>query len=304
LEIYTFLRWCKHDRNFDKKDKFEIDDNFIKNKIGVEKVTRMSVNEDTSDMCVQAYRHLVDKININIEDIDCIVVCTQNPDDYGIPHTSSIVHSKLNGKDECACFDISLGCSGYVYSLSVIKSFMEVNGMKNGLLFTSDPYSKIINENDKNTSLLFGDAATVTLLTNSENNWIPKKFLFSTNGKGGAALHTKNGTLEMDGRAVFNFSATAVPLQINKLLSEIDLKIDDIDLILLHQGSRYIIDTLVKRLKLDKKKVPILLEKHGNTVSSSIPLMLEQSINKSFNRILMSGFGIGLSWASCVMEKR
>lgn len=290
--------------NYEKKEKFEIDDNFIKNKIGVEEVTRKSADEETSDMCVQAYRHLVEKVNISIEEIDCIIVCTQNPDNHGIPHTSSIVHGKLNGKEECACFDISLGCSGYVYSLSIIKSFMEANGMQKGLLFTADPYSKIIDENDKNTSLLFGDAATVTLLTNSENSWIPKKFLFATNGSGRDALHNKSGSLEMDGRAVFNFSAKAVPAQINKLLNETDLQLDDVDLVILHQGSRYIVDTIVKRLKLDKEKVPIKLEKHGNTVSSSIPLILEQSIKKPINRILMSGFGLGLSWGSCVIEKR
>jgi 3-oxoacyl-[acyl-carrier-protein] synthase-3 len=290
--------------NYEKKDKFEIDDNFIKNKIGVEKVTRRSVDEDTSDMCVQAYKRLVEKNDINMEEIECIIVCTQNPDAHGIPHTSSIVHSKLNGKEACACFDISLGCSGYVYSLSIMKSFMEANGFQKGLLFTADPYSKIINEDDKNTSLLFGDAATVTLLTNSEKNWVPKKFLFATNGNDGAAIHNKNGILEMDGRAVFNFSAIAVPSQINKLLSEIDLKLDDMDLVILHQGSRYIIDTLVKRLKLDKEKVPINLEKQGNTISSSIPLVLEQFINKPINRILLSGFGLGLSWGSCVIEKK
>ncbi|KAB2953768.1 ketoacyl-ACP synthase III [Heliorestis acidaminivorans] len=290
--------------NYDKKDKFEIDDNFIKDKIGVEQVTRKSINEDTSDMCVEAFRHLTTKVDINIEDVECLIVCTQNPDNNGIPHTSSIVHSKLKGKESCACFDISLGCSGYVYSLSIIKSFMEANGMNKGLLFTADPYSKIIDEDDKNTSLLFGDAATVTLLTNSKNSWFPRKFLFATNGKGSGALHNNNGVLEMDGRAVFNFSATVVPLQVNNLLKEIDMKLDDIDLILFHQGSKYIIDTLIRRLKLDKEKVPIELNKHGNTVSSSIPLILEQSITKPINRILMSGFGLGLSWGSCVIEKR
>jgi len=289
--------------NRDRKEKFEIDDNFIQNKIGVERVTRKLINEDTSDLCVHAFNTLVGKNGVNINDIDCIIVCTQNPDKNGIPHTSSIVHKKLNGKDECACFDISLGCSGYVYSFSIIKSFMEANGMKKGLLFTADPYSKIINEEDKNTSLLFGDAATVTLLTNEESNWFPMKFKFSTRGKDGDALHNNEGSLEMDGRAVFNFSAKSVPLQVSSLLNEVGLRLEDINLFIFHQGSRYIVETLARRIKIDKEKLAFGMDKYGNTVSSSIPIILEKEINKSLGKILLSGFGVGLSWASCIIEK-
>lgn len=290
--------------NYERKNAFGIDDNFIRNKIGVERVTRRCVNEDTSDMCVKAYRNLTEKIDIDIDEIDCIVVCTQNPDDHGIPHTSSIVHRKLGGKEASACFDISIGCSGYVYSLSIIQSFMQAHGMRRGLLFTADPYSKIIDPNDKNTSLLFGDAATVTLLTDFEESWVPRRFLFGTNGEGGSALHNRTGVLEMDGRAVVRFASAAVPTQIRRLLTEVELDLEDIDLIILHQGSRYIVDKLTQRMTLAPEKVPVLLKDHGNTVSSSIPLILERSITMPVRRILLSGFGIGFSWASCLIEKR
>lgn len=104
----------RFESNFDKKSRFNVDDNFIINKIGVLQVSRKATYEDTSDMCLNAYLALKQKMDIFIENIDCIVVCTQNPDAGGIPHTSAILHGKLGAKQNCATFDISLGCSGYV----------------------------------------------------------------------------------------------------------------------------------------------------------------------------------------------
>lgn len=294
--------------NAAKKALFEIDDDFIVNKIGVECVSRKLVDEDTSDMCVKAFRTLEKKVPLSINEIDCIVVCTQNPDGCGIPHTSAVVHGKLDAPEDCATFDISLGCSGYIYSLSIVKSFMESNGFKNGLLFTADPYSKILDAEDKNTILLFGDAATVTLLGLKEEGkpeWSPVNFSFSSRGKDWESLHNNSGKLQMNGRAVFNFSATAVPIQINKLLESAKRTVDEIDLFVFHQGSKYIIDTLQKRLNLPPEKVARSLSTQGNTVSSSIPIILENSLQRpDINRILLSGFGVGLSWASCILEKQ
>ena len=293
--------------NFDKMDKFKIDEHFIKNKIGVLQVAQKNIEEETSDMCVKAFNNFkVDDNNLS-DKIDCIVVCTQNPDSHGIPHTSAIVHNKLNLSENCASFDISLGCSGYVYSLSIIKSFMESNGLKNGLLFTADPYSKIVNRDDKDTVLLFGDAATVTLLSEYNNNeeyWYPEKFFFNTSNKDGDALQNNDGILKMNGRIVFNFCATKVPIQIKDLLNYNKLEVKDIDLFVFHQGSKYIIETLIRKMDLPIEKVPIKLLLYGNTVSSSIPLVLEEYLEeKNLNRIILSGFGVGLSWASCLITR-
>ena len=296
-----------HESNFDKKDRFDIDDNFIIEKLGVEQVSRKSLMEETSDLCVKAADSLIAKTDISLTNVDCLVVCTQNPDDHGIPHTSAVIHEKLNMQEQCASFDISLGCSGYVYSLSIVKSFMEANGLKTGLLFTSDPYSKILDPKDKNTSLLFGDAATVTLLRECENGWVgwvPKTFSFASRGAGGDALHNRGKNLFMSGRMIFNFSIIEVPLQIRRLLDAAGSTYSDIDLYLFHQGSKYIVDQLRKRMKLPKDKVPINLAKYGNTVSSSIPLLLEKYMHlENLNTIIMSGFGVGLSWASCLLNR-
>ncbi len=295
-----------YESNFDKKDRFQIDDHFIR-KLGVEKVVRKEPAEETSDLCVKAFENLEKKSTNNIRNIDCIIVCTQNPDKNGIPHTSAIVHAKLNMPSQCACFDISLGCSGYIYGLSIMKSFMESNGFKHGLLFTADPYSKIINPDDKNTALLFGDGATVTYFKKSNigsGRFSYEKFCFNTNGNAGEALHNQNGYLEMDGRAIFKLAIVHAPIQINRLLELMEFSHADIDLFLLHQGSKYIVDNLCKALELPESKVPRKLINHGNTVSSSIPIMLESYLfDDKINKMILSGFGVGLSWATCLLTK-
>lgn len=290
--------------NYERREEFGLTDDFIVAKLGVESVSRKGADEDTSALCAQAFRNLQAKVALSAADIDCLIVCTQNPDGCGIPHTSAVVHGLIGADEGCASFDISLGCSGYVYALSVAKSFMEANGLHQGLVFTADPYSKILDPADKNTVLLFGDAATVSLLR-TDSAWIPRRFLFATRGKDGSALHNQGGRLQMNGRAVFNFSATEVPAQVRALLEAEGVDPKDVDLFLFHQGSRYILDTLQKRLALPAARVPCNLRKQGNTVSSSIPLLFEPYVDDlKVRRVLMSGFGVGLSWASCLIERR
>lgn len=294
--------------NLDKFDKFGIGREFIDEKIGVYKVARKDAAQETSDLCVEAFARLVEKTGLDPQEVDCLVVCTQNPDGRGLPHTSAILHGKLGLSTRCASFDISLGCSGFVYSLSVVRAFMEANDLRTGLLFTADPYSKIVDPDDKNTVLLFGDAAAVTLLRGSENgvngNLVPKRFAFSSDGKLSPALCNRDGRLHMNGRAVFTYSATTVPGEIAGLVEKAGLTLDDFDLFLLHQGSRYIVETIRKRLNLAESKVPCRLWDQGNTVSSSIPLLLESYIHdEAARRLFLCGFGVGLSTACGILER-
>jgi 3-oxoacyl-[acyl-carrier-protein] synthase-3 len=287
--------------NYDKKEKFEMDDDFIENKIGVRCQAIKEIDEKASDLCVKAFESLTKKIALNKAEIDCCIVVTQNPD-YNIPHTSAIVHGKLELSQQCACFDISLGCSGYIYGLSAIISFMKNNSLEHGLLFTSDPYSDIIDIEDKNTALLFGDGATVTYI-GEDGVFIPRDFSFGTNGKDYKELLCEE-KLYMNGRAVFNFAATTIPKHIEELLHKNNLENSDVDKYVLHQGSKYIVDTIRKRLKVSEDKVPFDMHEYGNTVSSSIPIILEKEIIKEENkRFLISGFGVGLSWGSAIIEK-
>jgi len=288
--------------NLDKLTVFNIDEDFLRRKIGVISRAVKEKEQKASDLCVEAFNHLKNKKEVRTDVIGLCVVVTQNPD-YQLPHTAAIVQGKLNLPNTCAAFDISLGCSGYVYGLAVASSFMEKFEIKNGLLFTSDPYSEIIDESDKNTSLLFGDAATVTLLTD-QPKWIIRDAVFETDGKQYEALVVKDGRLFMNGRAVFNYVLTRVPNQIQSLLEKNNLSKEDIDLFVLHPGSKYMLDMLRLRLKLPEEKVPIDFSEYGNTVSSSIPIVLEKFLNKKgIKRILLSGFGVGLSAASLILER-
>ncbi|HPN84381.1 MAG TPA: ketoacyl-ACP synthase III [Victivallales bacterium] len=303
IGIENIASYIPSDRisNYDRKEKFSISDEFIEEKIGVRKVSIRAPEEGTADLCAKAYTNLLAKQNIQPEDIDALVVVTQNPD-YNIPHCSAMVHGMLGMKSSCAAFDISLGCSGFVYALSVLKSFMKQNDMKKALLFTSDPYSKIIDPEDKNTSLLFGDAAAVTLLSESPV-FTPMKFSFGTTGQHYDDLICRNGKLYMNGRAVFNFTAKVVPEDIRRLMEKNNIPKEKIDLFVFHQGSKIIVDTLAKKLEIPSEKVIYNATNFGNTVSSSIPIILEQELKGSAKNILVSGFGVGLSWASTILRR-
>jgi 3-oxoacyl-[acyl-carrier-protein] synthase-3 len=289
--------------NFDLMKKFEIDENFIKEKIGFERVSTKDSNEEASDLCFKAWQNLDLNTREDILDfIDCIVVVTQNPDS-NIPHVSAKVHGLLELKESCACFDISLGCSGFIYALSVVESFVKENGMNKALLFTADPYSKIINPNDKNTALLFGDAASVTVIGSSPK-FTSGKFNFGTIGKLHKELVCNNSELYMNGRSIFDFAARYVPKDVASILIKNNIEQEEIDLFLFHQGSKYIVDTIKKRLKLPEERVPFVAGHYGNTVSSSIPIMLSAYIdNREINNVLICGFGVGLSWASTILIK-
>lgn len=287
--------------NLERASEFQVSEDFVRDKLGVTQVSRKSTDEDTADLAFNAWREIAH--TVDIEKIDCLIVCTQNPHGNGIPHTSAVLHGMIGLSDHCACFDIGLGCSGYVYGLSVVKSFMQANALRCGLLVTADPYSKIIDPADRNTAMLFGDAATVTLL-GPNSRLVPHSFTFGTAGSGGEALHNDGGTLVMNGRAVFGFSSSRVPEQITRLLETSGLGTDDVDLFLLHQGSRYIVEKLAQKLKLPASKVPMNLSEQGNTVSSSIPLLLKPYLDDNAQQtLLLSGFGIGLSWASCLATR-
>lgn len=298
--IATYIPETKKS-NYDLKEKFELDDDFIENKIGVKYHALKDEGFKSSDMCVKAFENLQKISDVNIEELECCIVITQNPD-FNIPHASAIVHGKLDLPSNCAAFDISLGCSGFVYGLSNIIAFMKSNGMKKGLLFTSDQYSDILNQEDKNTALLFGDAATVTLIS-EDALLIPIDFSFGTNGRDYKELICED-KLYMNGRAVFSFTATTAPKHIKALLKKNVLEDEDIQKYYLHQGSKYIVDTIRKRLKVDENKVPFDMVEYGNTLSSSIPIMLAKEMNSlQKGKIVLSAFGVGLSWASAIIEK-
>ncbi|MBQ4820079.1 ketoacyl-ACP synthase III [Aquimarina sp. MMG016] len=290
--------------NLDKLSKFETTEDFVINKIGIEKVAVKEETEDVSDMCVKAFEDLKKLGEIDLDTIKICILITQNPES-NIPHSSALIHDKLNLPNDCACFDISLGCSGYVYGLSVVKSLMESNNIDDALLFTCDPYSKIMDYDDKNTSLLFGDAATATYITRNEPILTLGKFTFGTVGKESHNLTAgiDGSKLYMNGRGIYNFVIRNIPKDLEKLYALNEIDKSSIDLFLFHQGSKYMIDVLTKRMKLDPDKVIFSAKNYGNTVSSSIPILVKDRLASDADKIAISGFGVGLSWSSTILKR-
>jgi len=275
----------------------------VSERIGFKRLARMDAWEGTLDLAAQALTRLLQDAGLGPQAIEALVVVSQNPD-RNIPHLSAELHGRAGLSSSCASFDLGLGCSGYVYGLSVLAAFMQANGLKRGILVTADPYSRIVDPEDKATALIFGDAATATLLDDAPLYTIGR-FTFGTQGSDADKIACNDGILFMNGRAVFNFAATKVSVNIRETVAANELEMDGIDSFVLHQGSRYIVETIADRLQVDRRKVPFMASEYGNTVSSSIPLMLADLMQApEHERILLCGFGLGLSWASTVIQRK
>lgn len=290
--------------NLEQAEKFGETADFIESKIGALSLPVMGHESKTSDLALHAVQSLCAESCLEPTAIDTLIVVTQNPDGYGLPHTAAIVQHKLGLSSKVAAFDVSLGCSGYVYGLSIIRGLMEQADLQNGVLVTADPYSKVINRQDRVTSLLFGDASTATWLK-KDAKWSFGIPLLETDGSGAENLHVdQQRKLCMNGRQVFNFAAIRVPQQIDCYLEREGLLPTDIDLFCLHQGSAAIIDAISRRYPNIRDRFLVDMRDTGNTVSSSVPLLLKKHmLGTCINRVLISGFGVGLSLATNLIER-
>jgi len=298
----------------DLAERYGFDKEFVEKKVGVSNLYTTQSNETVLDMSVRALEKMLLARPGLRENIDLLVVCTQTSN-YQLPQTSSQVQSKCNLPNGIASFDISLGCSGFVYGLSIVESMMKSYGFSNAVLITADAYSKIIDENDRNTKCLFSDAATATLI--SDNGvLLSGEYIFGTDGDFFDRLIVTNfsgsegnsdSCLYMDGRAIFNFTVSTIPDEIDKVCAKNKIDKGDIDHFILHQASRFVIQSIAKKTGEDKDKFVDYLHKFGNTVSSSIPIALKEFLlehNKTGSKLLISGFGVGLSWASTILTTK
>ncbi|HRT70760.1 MAG TPA: ketoacyl-ACP synthase III [Syntrophales bacterium] len=309
--------------NADLVKRLDVDEAFLRDKVGISSRAIADGGEAASDLALHAAERIL-SANPALErkDVDLLIVVTQNPD-FKLPHTSAILQHKL-GLGPIAAFDVNLGCSGFVYSLAIAKSMMNTLGFKNTVLITVDPYSKIIAPDDKDTVTIFGDAATATWLNHQSSNRL-LGFTFGSDGadyeslivKGGGSRFplqpgetgrpssSENCNLYMDGRRIFNFMLKKVPRDVLRCLQINQLHLADIDHFIFHQASKFMIENLARKMKIPMEKVVIFLEDIGNTVSSSIPIALENlmnSVDLSGKKVLISGFGVGLSWSSTVIN--
>ena len=282
-----------------------LDENFVKNRVGIEYVSRKSPEEQTSDLCIKALNNLTESYkSFDISEVDCICLCSRHGD-MQIPHTSAILQNKLGLNEKCAAFDIHMGCSGYIYSLDIFKNFMQGNGFKKGLLFTCDPLSDYINRHEKSLDIILGDAATVTLLSDTPLLSIGQATYY-TLGQFSNAVYLNwgdNQYLFMNGQMVFLQGIQYIPKIIFENVEKNQITLDDIDMFIFHQANTYMVETIAKRMKLDLSKVPIDIRDYGNTSSSSIPIILSKNINSDKNIFHLSAIGDGFSINSIPLKK-
>lgn len=282
--------------------RFDYDLESLRDKIGVRATSRMDEGWETSDLALAACKDLDAKLEggLDPDSLDLLVVVTQHPDRFGLPHTSAILHAKLGLPVGCFAFDISLGCSGFVAALATVSGHLLATGGRRALLVTADPYSKSLSEDDKNTAMIFGDAATATLIEPGDS-WQIGVFDFGTKGEKAEVLQRDGeGVLRMNGRGVFDFCALNVAKSLARTLEMNGLTQEQVDAYALHPGSKYIVDTVCKRAGIPAPEA-LPCADYGNTVSSSIPLILSGLDPDRDATVLISGFGVGLGWATTVL---
>ena len=291
----------------------------ISEKTGIYSRSIASPHQTAVDLAFEAGNKLLKDVSFK-EDIDLIILVTQSPD-YVLPTSACILQNQLGLSKKCMAFDINLGCSGFVYAISVAGSLIESGVAKKGLILCSETYTKYIHKNDRTCRPIFSDGASATLLVGSNSDNIGP-FVFGTDGSGYEKLIVREGgarepniivdssygLLEMNGAEVFLFTLSSVPACINMLLDKSNLKIEDIDLFVFHQASKLVLENLIRTMSLDKDKVFINLKYVGNTVSASIPIALKdaetQGRLKNGDTIMLVGFGVGLSWGATLTTWR
>lgn len=299
----------------------------VANKIGVNQRHISSQDEFVSDMAIKASEKLFIEHNINPSEIDFILLCTQSPD-YFLPTTACIVQDKLGIPKSSGALDFNLGCSGYVYGLAIAKGLISANIAKNILLITSETYSKHIHKNDKGNTTIFGDGASASLISTKGFAEI-KEFELGTDGSGAENLIVKEGAMRhpvknnteinneegskiwpsnlyMNGTEIFNFTIEFIPSLVKSTLIKNSILDSDVDLYVFHQANKYMLNHLRKKLGIPEDKFFLCMEDFGNTVSSTIPIALYEAQNackiNSSAKVMLAGFGVGYSWAGCVLE--
>jgi 3-oxoacyl-[acyl-carrier-protein] synthase-3 len=288
-------------------------------------------DECASDLGIQAAQRLFESGACTPGEIDFLLFCTQSPD-YFLPTTSCTMQQRLGLRTDCGALDFNQGCSGYVYGLALAKSLVEAGAAHNVLLVTAETYSKFINPLDRGVRTIFGDGAAATLISGIESEEeLLGPFVFGTDGRGACNLIVPSGgarrvgasgavapsggedeewrtgdDLFMNGPEIFNFTLQTVPRATANLLEKGGVSAEDVDLFVLHQANKFMLERLRAKMKIPAEKFWIEMETCGNTVSSTIPIALEQATARgqlrAGSRAALVGFGVGYSWAATLMR--
>lgn len=293
-------------------------DEWISSRTGIRE-RRLATEETTATMSAEAAKLALEDAGMKAEDIDVIIVATVSPD-HITPSTACEVQAII-GADKAVAFDINAACSGFLFALRTADVYIKQGIYKNALIIGAETLSKVMDWNDRSTCVLFGDGAGAAVICPSEEE---SRGLMSvtleSNGAGGSVLSginrlnnnpcVKNETgphyIHMDGQEVYKFAVTTVPASIEKVLSEAGLTINDIKYFVLHQANLRIIQSVSKRLKADIEKFPVSLDHCGNISAASVPVLLDEMNRKGMlekgDRLVLAGFGGGLTWGACVLE--
>ena len=299
----------------------------VAQKVGVESRHLAAENETAGDMAAKAALKLFEEYNIDPQSIDFLMLCTQSPD-YFLPSTACILQDRLGIPTTAGAFDYNLGCSGCVYGMALAKGLIASGIAKNVLLLTAETYNKYLHPDDKSNRSIFGDGAAACLIS-TEGFAEVGEFSLGTDGSGANNLIVKSGAsrqkevtgqfvedeeghiwyddyLYMNGGAIFNFTLDVVPAMIKAILEKNQIEKDQIDYYLFHQANKFMLSTIRKVCVIPKDKFYINLASTGNTVSSTVLIGLKECIDnntiKSGDKVMISGFGVGLSWGGTILK--
>ena len=289
---------------------------------GVERARIADETMTSSDMCFNAALYLIEKEHLDLSKIDGLVFVSQTAD-YILPSTSNILQARLALNKSTICLDIRHGCSGYIYGIFQAALWINAGACNKVIVLAGDTSSKMINEKDRSLRMVFGDSGTATLVTKGNNNM---GFSLNSDGlgydkliipAGGFRLKRTTTTnnvkkdvnnnwrsledMYMDGAAIFDFAISNVSDDIDELIEYMDWRKGDIQLFALHQANKFMVNSIRKKMKVDIEKVPINSNNYGNTGPASIPLLLSDLLvenNFDLRKVILSGFGVGLSWGS------
>jgi 3-oxoacyl-[acyl-carrier-protein] synthase III len=296
----------------------------LEQKVGIKSRRIASDDETAADLAYHAGLKVLKEFDKS--KIDFLIFCTQSPD-YFLPSSSCILQDKLGLSTHIGAFDFNLGCSGFVYGLSLAKGLISSKQAKNVLLLFGETYTKHIHPNDKANRAIFGDAGSACIISDSDEGDIGE-FSFGTDGGGANNLIVKNGAfrakntnvntysygsgnltsdahLYMNGPEVFNYTIEVIPDLIKETLAKNNVSSEDVDYFVFHQANKFMLNYLRKKTGIEKSKFLISMENTGNTVSNTIPIVLsnfeKEGIIKRGNKICIVGFGVGLSQAGTVI---
>ena len=318
IDNYTYTQ------NFDAKDVKDIVD-----KVGIKQRRFAPTYMCASDLCYAAAEQLIADLTIDKEEIDLLIFVSQTPD-YRMPATALLLQYRLNLGKHVAAFDISLGCSGFVYGLSAVYAYMQTGGFRKALLLDGETRSRVYSPKDRKTAFLFGDAGAAAIV---ERDVKYGKSFFSLNSDGslshlikmdagGYRIPSSAETLQekvmdefgnirshehgyMQGADVFSFVLKEIPKNFKNILEAASLTTETIDFAIFHQANDYMNSYLAKKLKLSVDKVPSSIEYFGNTSSVSIPLTIVSELRNQLQgqkNLVLCGFGVGMSWATASIK--